>query len=63
MRKYLFIYALVTTAIIVVGGRYILAENVRLENNNYALIESVKTYRTRAEESAASVLVLRLKFG
>ena len=63
MRKYLFIYALVTTAIIVVGGRYILAENVRLENNNYALIESVKTYRTRAEESAASVQVLRLKIG
>ena len=63
MRKYLFIYALVTTAIIVVGGRYFLGENARLENNNSALMQSVKTYRTRAEESAASVQVLRLKIG
>lgn len=63
MKKYLFIYALITTAIIVVGTRYFLGENARLENNNHALMQSVQTYRTRAEESAASVQVLRLKIG
>ncbi|MBP3644579.1 MAG: hypothetical protein J6J22_08020 [Alistipes sp.] len=63
MRKYLAIYAIVATAVIVVGAKYLLKENARLENNNYALIESVKTYRTKADESAASVQVLRLKVG
>ena len=63
MRKYLVIYAIVATAVIVVGAKYLLKENARLENNNYALIESVKTYRTKADESAASVQVLRLKVG
>lgn len=63
MRKYLAIYAIVATAVIVVGTKYLLKENARLENNNYALIESVKTYRTKADESAASVQVLRLKVG
>ena len=63
MRKYLAIYAIVATAVIVVGAKYLLKENARLENNNYALIESVKTYRTKAYESAASVQVLRLKVG
>ena len=63
MRKYLAIYAIVVTAVIVVGAKYLLKENARLENNNYALIESVKTYRTKADESAASVQVLRLKVG
>ena len=63
MRKYLAIYAIVATAVIVVGAKYLLKENARLENNNYALIESVKTYRTKACESAASVQVLRLKVG
>ena len=63
MRKYLAIYAIVATAVIVVGAKYLLKENARLENNNYALFESVKTYRTKADESAASVQVLRLKVG
>ena len=63
MRKYLAIYAIVATAVIVVGAKYLLKENARLENNNYALIESDKTYRTNADESAASVQVLRLKVG
>ena len=63
MRKYLAIYAIVATAVIVVGAKYLLKENARLENNNNALIESVKTYRTKADESAASVQVLRLKVG
>ena len=63
MRKYLAIYAIVATAVIVVGAKYLLKENARLENNNYALIESVKTYRTKADESSASVQVLRLKVG
>lgn len=63
MRKYLAIYAIVATAVIVVGAKYLLKENARLENNNFALIESVKTYRTKADESAASVQVLRLKVG
>ncbi|MBE6188448.1 MAG: hypothetical protein E7143_04915 [Rikenellaceae bacterium] len=63
MRKYLAIYAIVATAVIVVGAKYLLKENARLENNNSALLQSVKTYRTRADENAASVQVLRLKIG
>ena len=63
MKKYLLIYALITTAIIVVGTRYFLGENSRLENNNYALMQSVQSYRTKADENAASVQVLRLKIG
>ena len=63
MRKYLIIYSIVATAVIVVGAKYLLKENARLENNNYALTQSVKTYRTKADESAASVQVLRLKVG
>lgn len=63
MRKYLVIYAIVATAVIVVGAKYLLKENARLENNNSALLQSVKTYRTRADENAASVQVLRLKVG
>ncbi len=63
MKKYLVIYALITTTIIVVGTRYFLGENSRLENNNYALMQSVQSYRTKADENAASVQVLRLKIG
>lgn len=63
MRKYLAIYAIVATAVIVVGANYLLKENARLENNNSALLQSVNTYRTRAVENAASVQVLRLKIG
>lgn len=63
MRKYLAIYSIVATAVIVVGANYLLKENARLENNNSALLQSVKTYRTKADENAASVQVLRLKVG
>ena len=63
MRKYLVFYAIVATAVIVVGAKYLLKENARLENNNSALLQSVKTYRTKADENAASVQVLRLKIG
>ncbi len=63
MRKYLVIYSIVATAVIVVGAKYLLKENARLENNNSALLQSVKTYRTKADENAASVQVLRLKVG
>ena len=63
MKKYLLIYALIPTAIIVVGTRYFLGENSRLENNNYALMQSVQSYRTKADENVASVQVLRLKIG
>lgn len=63
MRKYLAIYSIVATAVIVVGAKYLLKENARLENNNSALLQSVKTYRTKADENAASVQVLRLKVG
>ena len=63
MRKYLVFYAIVATAVIVVGAKYLLKEHARLENNNSALLQSVKTYRTKADENAASVQVLRLKIG
>lgn len=63
MKKYLFIYAVLTTVIIVVGGRIMWGENERQKSNNSALMQSVEHYRTKADESAASVQILRLRCG
>ena len=63
MKKYLFIYAVLTTVIIVVGGRILWGEKQRQMSNNQALLQSVNYYRTEAEKSAASVQVLRLRCG
>ena len=63
MKKYLFIYALITTAIIVFGSRYLLSENSRLEANNRTLMADIDIFRTDAERATAAVQVLRLKVG
>lgn len=63
MKKYLLIYAVLTTLIIVVGGRILWGEQQRYKSNNEALMQSVDYYRTEADKSAASVQVLRLKCG
>ncbi|MBQ9137773.1 MAG: hypothetical protein IJX65_03960 [Alistipes sp.] len=63
MKKYLFIYAVVATVVIVFGGKYLLSERERLECNNRALMTDVNTFRTAAGESAAEVQVLRLRVG
>lgn len=61
MKKYLILYAVITTAVIVFGGRFLLKEQQRHKNNSTALMQSVDHYRTLADESAASVQVLRLR--
>ena len=63
MKKYLIIYAILTTAIITIGGRILWGEQQRYKSNNAALMQSVDYYRTEADKSAASVQVLRLKCG
>ena len=63
MKKYLFIYAVVATAVIILGGKYLFAELDRLQNNNDSLATSVTLYRTQADEAAASVQALRLRIG
>ena len=63
MKKYLFIYAVAATAVIVVGGKILWSEQSRQRSNNEALMQSVELYKTRAEESAASVQILRLRCG
>lgn len=60
MKKILFIYALAVTLIAIWGiSRHREAE--RLDNNQRALTEQVHLYRTRLNESAASVLALQLR--
>ena len=61
MKKYLFIYAVLTTVVIVVGGRILWGEQQREKSNNQALLQSVNYYNT--EKSAASVQILRLRCG
>lgn len=63
MKKYLIVYALLTTAIIVVGGRILWGANERHKSNSEALMQSVEHYRTAANEAAASVQILRLRCG
>ena len=63
MKKYLFIYAVLTTAVIIIGGKYLISEQNRLQDNNHSLLQRVEYYRTSADESAASVQALRLKVG
>ena len=63
MKKYLFIYAVAATAVIVFGVKYLVSEQQRHKSNSEALMERVELFRTRADEAAASVQVLRLKCG
>ena len=60
MKKILIIYALCATLVAVWGcTRHRGAE--RLDNNQTALMEQVRLYRTRLDESAASVRALQLQ--
>ena len=64
MRKYLLIYAMaVTLLLIVCMGLLHLRQNevARLRNNNEALASETKLYKTKLDESAASVVALQLR--
>ena len=63
MKKYLFLYAVLTTALLCVTYRRYHAENRRLVQNQEALAFEVTHYRTRAGQEAASAQVLRLRCG
>ncbi|MBQ2417563.1 MAG: hypothetical protein II282_05125, partial [Alistipes sp.] len=63
MKKYLFIYAVITTAVIIFGGKFLIDEHQRHKGNNEALMQSVNLFKTQADEAAASVQVLRLRCG
>ena len=61
MKKYLFLYAVAVTALLVYGyGRY-RRENRRLTQNQHALAAGIERYRTRLGQEAASVQALRLR--
>ena len=61
MKKYLFLYAVAVTALLVYGyGRY-RRENRRLTQTQHALAAGIERYRTRLGQEAASVQALRLR--
>ncbi len=61
MKKYLFLYAVAVTALLVCGyGRY-RRENRRLTQNQHTLAAGIERYRTRLGQEAASVQALRLR--
>ena len=64
MRKVLFYYSVVATLLFVVCGLYLHHNNrevARLRNNNEALSSETKLYKTRLDNSAASVVALQLR--
>ena len=64
MKKYLLIYAMATTLLLIVCVaimRHRNTEVARLRNNNEALTSEALLYKTRLDESAASVVALQLK--
>lgn len=61
MKKYLLIYAVLVTALLLYGLRHYRRENQRLSQNQTALSTEVSHYRTQAGEEAASAQVLRLR--
>lgn len=64
MKKYLIIYAMATTLLLIVCVaimRHRNTEVARLRNNNEALTSEALLYKTRLDESAASVVALQLK--
>jgi len=60
MKKILFIYALLATAVAIAGLSRI-GEVRRLKNNQQVLCGEITHYRTRANEAAASVIALQLR--
>ena len=63
MKKYLFAYAVLATALLFFTCRHYRAENRRLVENQTALAADVTRYRTRLGAEAASVQALRLRCG
>ena len=63
MKKYLFAYAVLATALLFFPCRHYRAENRRLVENQTALAADVTRYRTRLGAEAASVQALRLRCG
>lgn len=61
MKKYLLLYAVLTTALLLSGYRRYRSETRRLAQNQTALSTEVEHYRTRLGEEAASAQVLRLR--
>ncbi len=63
MKKFLFIYAVLVTAVLFFGAKYLLNERSRLKGNQSALAQQIEHYRTRLGEESASVQILRLRCG
>lgn len=61
MKKYLILYAVLTTALLIVGMHRYRTENRRLKQNQHALATCTEQFRTRLGEQAAEVQVLRLR--
>lgn len=64
MRKILFYYSVVATLLLLVSAlflRYTSFEAARLRSNNEALTSEMKFYKTRLNESVASVAAMQLK--
>ena len=64
MRKILFYYSVATTLLLIACGLYLrhsAGEVARLRNNNEAIVSETKLYKTRLDESAASVVALQLR--
>lgn len=63
MKKYLLLYAVVVTALLIGVYRRYHTENRRLAQNQTALTAGIAHYRTKAGAEAASVQALRLRCG
>lgn len=61
MKKYLFLYAVLTTALLAYGYTRYRHETRRLTQNQNALASGIEHYRTRLGQEAASVQALRLR--
>lgn len=64
MKKYLLIYAMGATLLLIVCVailRHSHSEVLRLRNNNEALASETKLYKTRYDDSAASVVAMQLQ--
>lgn len=61
MKKYLLLYAVIATALLVAHHRRYRVETRRLTQNQHALAAEVEHFRTRLGEEAAAAQVLRLR--
>ena len=64
MKKLLFYYSVAATLLLIACGLYLrhtTGEVARLRNNNEALSSETKLYKTRLDESAASVVAMQLR--